>query len=1497
MTKTRAYILTILLCILFPNFVSAQGIETEEASIIILPSAYYSHNSWEAISYDADMGTTSAWGVETDIQDTPPADAQGREWYAYDYTPTDGNFQWKETHAPYSTEATFEGMTCTLWGSNSTTSDIYIRRTFTLNPFDCEKVFLAAGHDDGESHYYINGTLVYTTGKNWTAKEYVQLTNEQLALLYTDGRPNVIALHVHNNYGGGYADCGIYGKPHENKEIGNLPMGFVESWNARILFNPEGGYNGQQNNVESEIHGWEKLYEAKSEDKYTISLPIAAMSAENARVQFHTPITLKASGKYQVRVVLKSDHDLSSIRMILGESNQENKELLNVATNLTAGEEKTIIKSYLTGTDIEDLRMEFRIPTKEDNTNIEISQVRILDQSDKKDLWNGTSYFNWCYYVDPSTGKRIKDMPIEGRQETLSWTKPDHDDSMWTEVAMPIGNSDYMPELKTIWPGGDNTNLWVRRDFTLKTLNPRSRYTLRVCHDDSYSIYVNGHLLDSNQGWTDGKTYVSIPIPYYYLREGSNVIATYIQQNWGGKFFDCGMKVEENIYEDFDLDADPTQMVINEIQVLNMDQYIDWSFNYGSWIELYNPTDKRISLAGMWISTDVNNPYQYQLTQSAGVIPANGFKTLFFDHYKEDGNYGETADRQVRLKLSSEGGMVSITNHDSTIISMVNYPMATARCSYARKEDGAEIWGTTGTPTFSASNITSDFATERLSEPQPSVDTRLFTEPFVVKVPIPEGYTLRYTTDGSTPTRTNGTTSKSGIFTISNTQVLRLGFVADGYLPSKVITRSYIKKDKNYYMPIISVSTSSENLYGDSIGVYVDGVNGITGRNHGKSNRNMDWERPVNVEILDTEGKMLINQETEFKVSGGWSRHFMPASFKIKASKNYEGQKSLNAQLFPNKPYNKYKQILIRNGGNDNSDTSGGRLIDALTQQILISSGYMVDTQDMQPMHVFFNGKYMGLFNLRETSNRYHGTANYGYDDDEMDAFEFAGKYVQTKGTKDAFDNWLKLSSEASDSAGYARLCEVVDIDEYTNYWAAITYVGSTDWILNTNNSKGYRNANNGKFHLVMLDQDFGWQISNSLSQIEGNRGNELLSIYNNTKKNKTWQKKFVDAFCLINGSVFTADRCAQIGDSLCRIMEQGLTYEGRDPWRTFNRIRPAMVSSSWKKAKMEDLRKNYGLSEGMEVAFHGNIPQVSFRLNGQPVPLNTFEGTLFSPVSIEASAPAGYNFKGWIQTDADSTIVTTSRILTLKENNSAKYQAIFEPIKASALTHAGAHPVVINEVSAQNSIFQNDLFKRADWVELYNTTDEDIDLTGMYLSDTPENPCQYAITAAATTEKSTLIPAHGYKIIWMDKVTGESQLHASFKLKNADGAMLMLTSADRTWSDTLRYDMHSGEESVGRYPDGGKRVYQMKHPTIAARNWLTESAEWLYGVDVNFDDSGYPTTIQKPSMAQTSPIIRTEYFSPDGIRISMPNTGIVIMRHTHEDGSISMKKVVLSGK
>ena len=283
------------------------------------------------------------------------------------------------------------------------------------------------------------------------------------------------------------------------------------------------------------------------------------------------------------------------------------------------------------------------------------------------------------------------------------------------------------------------------------------------------------------------------------------------------------------------------------------------------------------------------------------------------------------------------------------------------------------------------------YAEECLPTPKVDYDSRLFTSGFDVHVPIPSGTTLRYTTDGSTPTLTNGKTSTDGLFPISQTTVLRLRLFADDKLPSGVVTRTYIYKDRNYYLPIVAVTTDQRNLYDNMIGCYVDGQNGITGRGStGESNLNMDWERPVNFEYLTADGKMAINQETSFEIAGGYSRHFKPASFKVQAKKLYEGNGHFDFRLFKNKPFHEYKQLLIRNGGNNNRTDGGPRIKDAITQQVLTTSGIYVDAQEYQPVHVFINGKYLAMMNLREPNNRFHGAANYGYDNDEIDGFEYS---------------------------------------------------------------------------------------------------------------------------------------------------------------------------------------------------------------------------------------------------------------------------------------------------------------------------------------------------------------------------------------------------------------------------------------------------------------------------------------------------------------------------
>lgn len=220
-------------------------------------------------------------------------------------------------------------------------------------------------------------------------------------------------------------------------------------------------------------------------------------------------------------------------------------------------------------------------------------------------------------------------------------------------------------------------------------------------------------------------------------------------------------------------------------------------------------------------------------------------------------------------------------------------------------------------------------------------------------------------------------------------------------------------------------------------------------------------------------------------------------------------------------------------------------------------------------------------------------------------------------------------------------------------------------------------------------------------------------------------------------------------------------------------------------------------------------------------MPYAYFDGHLFGPVRIEAQAPAGYRFTGW---KSSGNLFSTEPIIDLADAGTFSLTATFEPLTADEFAAQGIPPVRINEVSAANGIYVNDYFKRNDWIELYNTTSESIDIEGMYLSDNAKEPQKYQIQSSIFNLESTVIPAHGYLIVWCDKLEPINQLHASFKL-DADGGKVLLTAADESWTDQLTYSQMKADETIGRYPDGSADVITMNVPTIATVNHASSYA------------------------------------------------------------------------
>ena len=69
-----------------------------------------------------------------------------------------------------------------------------------------------------------------------------------------------------------------------------------------------------------------------------------------------------------------------------------------------------------------------------------------------------------------------------------------------------------------------------------------------------------------------------------------------------------------------------------EVCVANIDQTIDHSNNYGSWVELHNPTDDTVSIEGWYVSDDAGDLKKHRLQGTERIGP-RGYGCLFFGHH------------------------------------------------------------------------------------------------------------------------------------------------------------------------------------------------------------------------------------------------------------------------------------------------------------------------------------------------------------------------------------------------------------------------------------------------------------------------------------------------------------------------------------------------------------------------------------------------------------------------------------------------------------------------------------------------------------------------------------------------------------------------------------------------------------------------------------------------------------------------------------------------
>jgi hypothetical protein len=143
---------------------------------------------------------------------------------------------------------------------------------------------------------------------------------------------------------------------------------------------------------------------------------------------------------------------------------------------------------------------------------------------------------------------------------------------------------------------------------------------------------------------------------------------------------------------------------------------------------------------------------------------------------------------------------------------------------------------------------------------------------------------------------------------------------------------------------------------------------------------------------------------------------------------------------------------------------------------------------------------------------------------------------------------------------------------------------------------------------------------------------------------------------------------------------------------------------------------------------------------------------------------------------------------------------------------------VVINEFLAKNNLDTvNEYGNHEDWIELYNLTEEPLDLFGLYLSDDYTDPVKYAFP------ENSIIQPGSYLMIWADEEdTVSSWLHANFKL-SANGESLMLSDGAGLVLDSLTFGAQTADISLGRCPNGTGPFSDLIMPTFNNDNYCPD--------------------------------------------------------------------------
>jgi len=815
---------------------------------------------------------------------------------------------------------------------------------------------------------------------------------------------------------------------------------------------------------------------------------------------------------------------------------------------------------------------------------------------------------------------------------------------------------------------------------------------------------------------------------------------------------------------------------INEFMTSNIYTQLNPDYSdFVDWIELYNSGDDPVHLGGLFMTDDLDNPFKWRLPDKAFIDP-NGFNIIWAD--------GLDHDEHAAFKLSEGGGQIGLFRPDGTIIDTVTYADQRDDVSYGRFPDGGDTWTFFAEPTCNRPNSIPGFSSDqRTSRPVFSPQGGIYVGPQNVTLAADPGATIRYTLDGSFPSQQSE--EYSGPIPLDQSAVIRARAFIDHVLPSKTVTHTFVI-DEPATLPVICLTTQPEFFFDDEIGITagitVSDSLGAPPPFDPNANFWKDWERPVFIEYYDINSRRGLAQEAGIKIFGGFfGRQIRQKAFTLFARDKYNDP-DFDYPLFPTKSINRFKRFILRCSSNDFNRTY---IRDAMMNTLVI--GQMdVDWQAYQPAIVYLNGRFWGLYNIREKMNEYYAESNYGIDVDGVDLIE--GVNTVAHGQGEHFQSLLDYvnANDMSLPPHYAYVQTQMDVTEFMNYFITQLYVRNEDWL--HQNIKCWRERSaGGKWRWLLYDMDWGFggdvrlgedqYTSNSIAWALGQ--GEASILFQKLMQNIKFKQEFAQRFATHLNLTFHPGRVNRIiHDMVQRIMpEMG---------RQINRWGAIRSMGYWEEQlgilrEFADHRQGY-VFQHIEETFGFTSAELTAEVSDSaagyisaydvriPAPVFTGRWLRGIPLELRAHANPGWRFVGW-----EGRFPGDSDTLAMTMTDMSHILAVFEPDDSPVIVISEIHYNPSAELQGTDEIYE--------YVELVNLGPNVGDLSGYAFSDGidyvfPKNTSIGAGEYIIIAKTASTYADRGFQVFQM----------ASGSLAN-EGETLCLQNALGMVVDSLSYD------------------------------------------------------------------------------------------------------------